>query len=55
MTQAVPPRFPPVDTTASVDSDDFEVSDDTANHRLDNLLSKVTCKRDPPLIREPPK
>jgi hypothetical protein len=38
-----------------MDSDDFEVSDDTAKCRLDNFLSKVTRKRDPPLICEPPK
>jgi hypothetical protein len=30
-------------------------SDDTAKHHLDNFLSKVTRKRDPPLICEPPK
>jgi hypothetical protein len=32
-----------------------DVSDDTAKRRLDNFIGKVTCKRDSPLIREPPK
>jgi hypothetical protein len=54
-TLAASPGFPPVDTPASMDSNDSEVSDDTAKRRLDNFLSKVTRKRDPPLICEPPK
>jgi hypothetical protein len=40
---------PPVDSPSS------DVSDDTAKRRLDNFIGKVTCKRDSPLIREPPK
>jgi hypothetical protein len=54
LTLAVPPGFQPVNTPATRASDDSEVSVDTTERRLNDFISKVTRKRDPPLISEPP-